>query len=247
MDKNQASHYWTIQHELLDTFVASLKDNGLDSGGGIWTTSPTGRWTTSPTGSIWRHFASLPQVLQYVGCLIKIAKWGRDSNGNLYSNMRKYRKAEAEAGFPFGVNSSFLRRPFSTDRLPQRQNMARPSASSSTNPQANQSIHMHPRIIVIWVYTWCLVYNSIGAVHDRIGFKVSLLISSHSTRRTCNHWIAMEMSEREPPYQYVRHVAHSLSRNGHHVVVYLDDYCICGPDFDSCKTIFDALVSKLVP
>ena len=40
-------------------------------------------------------------------------------------------------------------------------------------------------------------------------------------------------------------VACSLRRNGHHVVVYLEDFFVCGPDFDSCKSTFDALIMTL--
>ena len=40
-------------------------------------------------------------------------------------------------------------------------------------------------------------------------------------------------------------VARSLRRDGHHVVVYLDDFFVCGPDFDSCKATFDVLITLL--
>ena len=40
-------------------------------------------------------------------------------------------------------------------------------------------------------------------------------------------------------------VARSLRQAGHHVVVYLDDFFLCGPDFLSCKTTYDALILKL--
>ena len=40
-------------------------------------------------------------------------------------------------------------------------------------------------------------------------------------------------------------VAPSLRQAGHHVVVYLDDFCVCGPDFLSCKATYDALIFKL--
>ena len=40
-------------------------------------------------------------------------------------------------------------------------------------------------------------------------------------------------------------VARSLHRNGHHVVVYLDDFFVCGPNFESCKSTFDALILTL--
>ena len=40
-------------------------------------------------------------------------------------------------------------------------------------------------------------------------------------------------------------VARSLRRNGHHVVVYLEDFFVCGPDFDSCKSTFDTLIMTL--
>ena len=33
--------------------------------------------------------------------------------------------------------------------------------------------------------------------------------------------------------------------DGHHVVVYLDDFHVCGSDFDLCKAIFDALITLL--
>ena len=40
-------------------------------------------------------------------------------------------------------------------------------------------------------------------------------------------------------------VARSLRRNDHHVVVYLDDFFVCGPNFESCKSTFDALILML--
>ena len=40
-------------------------------------------------------------------------------------------------------------------------------------------------------------------------------------------------------------VARSLRQAGHHVVVYLDDFFVCGPDFVSCKATYDALILKL--
>ena len=36
-------------------------------------------------------------------------------------------------------------------------------------------------------------------------------------------------------------VVRSLRRDGHHVVVYLDDYFVCRPVFDSRKSTFDTL------
>ena len=40
-------------------------------------------------------------------------------------------------------------------------------------------------------------------------------------------------------------MARSLRQAGHHVVVYLDDFFVCGPDFVSCKATYDALILKL--
>ena len=40
-------------------------------------------------------------------------------------------------------------------------------------------------------------------------------------------------------------MARSLRRNGHHVVVYLDDFFVCGLNFESCKSTFDALILTL--
>ena len=40
-------------------------------------------------------------------------------------------------------------------------------------------------------------------------------------------------------------VARSLRLAGHHVVVSLDDFFVCGPDFLSCKATFEALILKL--
>ena len=40
-------------------------------------------------------------------------------------------------------------------------------------------------------------------------------------------------------------VACSLCRNGHHVVVYLDDFFVYGPNFESCKSTFDAFILTL--
>jgi hypothetical protein len=40
-------------------------------------------------------------------------------------------------------------------------------------------------------------------------------------------------------------VTRYLRKQGHHVVVYLDDFFVCGPDFASCKATFDALVQLL--
>ena len=40
-------------------------------------------------------------------------------------------------------------------------------------------------------------------------------------------------------------VARSLRQAGHHVVVYLDDFFVCGLDFLSCKATYDALILKL--
>ena len=40
-------------------------------------------------------------------------------------------------------------------------------------------------------------------------------------------------------------VARSLRQAGHHVVVYMDDFFVCGPDFLSCKATYDALILKL--
>ena len=40
-------------------------------------------------------------------------------------------------------------------------------------------------------------------------------------------------------------VARSLRQAGHHVVVYLDYFFECGPDFVSCKATYDALIIKL--
>ena len=37
----------------------------------------------------------------------------------------------------------------------------------------------------------------------------------------------------------------SLQRNGHHVVVCLDDFFVCGPNLDSCKANLDVLVTSL--
>lgn len=42
-----------------------------------------------------------------------------------------------------------------------------------------------------------------------------------------------------------RAIARSLRRNGHNVVVYLDDFFVCGPDFNTCKTTFDTLIMTL--
>ena len=48
----------------------------------------------------------------------------------------EYRKTQAEAGFPYGADSSFMIQLFLRDRLPQDQNMTRPSANSNTqHPQ----------------------------------------------------------------------------------------------------------------
>ena len=40
-------------------------------------------------------------------------------------------------------------------------------------------------------------------------------------------------------------VARSLRRNGHHVVVYFDDFFVCASNFESCKSTFDALILTL--
>ena len=36
-----------------------------------------------------------------------------------------------------------------------------------------------------------------------------------------------------------------FTQKWHYVVVYLDDFFVCGPDFDSCKSTFDALIMTL--
>ena len=81
--------------------------------------------------------ASLPQVLQYVGYLIKIANMGqRFQWKSVLKYDAEYRKTQAEAGFPYGADSSFMMQLFLRDRLPQDQNIPRPSAVSSTqHPQ----------------------------------------------------------------------------------------------------------------
>ena len=45
--------------------------------------------------------------------------------------------------------------------------------------------------------------------------------------------------------QITQAVSRSLCRNGHHVVVYLGDFFVCGPDFDSCKSTLGALIMTL--
>ena len=40
-------------------------------------------------------------------------------------------------------------------------------------------------------------------------------------------------------------VARSLRQAHHHMVVYLDDFFVCGPDFLFCKATYDALILKL--
>ena len=40
-------------------------------------------------------------------------------------------------------------------------------------------------------------------------------------------------------------LACSLRKDGHYVVVYLVNFFVCGPDFDSCKATFDALIMLL--
>ena len=81
--------------------------------------------------------ASLPQVLKYVGYLIKIANMGqRFQWKSVLKYDSEYRKTQAESGFVDGADSSFMMQLFLWDRLPQDQNMARPSTSSNTqHPQ----------------------------------------------------------------------------------------------------------------
>jgi hypothetical protein len=40
-------------------------------------------------------------------------------------------------------------------------------------------------------------------------------------------------------------IARYLRKQGHHVVVYLDDWFVCGPNFTSCKATLDALIYLL--
>ena len=61
--------------------------------------------------------ANLPQVLQYVGYLVKIANMGqRFQWKSVIKYDAEYRKAQAESGFPFGADSSFMMQLFLRDR-----------------------------------------------------------------------------------------------------------------------------------
>ena len=75
--------------------------------------------------------ANLPQVLQYVGYLVKIANMGqRFQWKSVIKYDAEYRKAQAEAGFPFGADSSFMMQLFLHDR---------PAADAKPSPQPNSS------------------------------------------------------------------------------------------------------------
>ena len=75
--------------------------------------------------------ANLPQVLQYVGYLVKIANMGqRFQWKSVIKYDAEYRKAQAEAGFPFGADSSFMMQLFLRDR---------PAADAKPSPQSNSS------------------------------------------------------------------------------------------------------------
>ena len=122
---------------------------------GIWSwtlgiSSPS--WTASPRCSVWRHLCSScgkwlsrtePLFLQYAGYLIKIANMGqRFQCKSVLKYDSEYRRTQAEAGFPYGADSSFMMQLFLWDMLPQDQSMARPSASSNTRHPQNK---FHPQ------------------------------------------------------------------------------------------------------
>ena len=74
---------------------------------------------------------NLPQVLQYVGYLVKIANMGqRFQWKSVIKYDAEYPKAQAEAGFPFGADSSFMMQLFLHDR---------PAADAKPSPQSNSS------------------------------------------------------------------------------------------------------------
>jgi len=83
--------------------------------------------------------ASLPGVLQYVGYLIKLANMGqRFQWKSVLKYDAEYRKAQAETGFPYGSDSSYMMQLFLRDRLPQEH-------YSATKPSPNSGAQ-HPQM-----------------------------------------------------------------------------------------------------
>jgi len=79
--------------------------------------------------------ASLEQVLQYVGYLVKIANMGqRFQWKSVIKYDYEYRKAQADAGFAFGADSSFMMQLFLRDKMASDHSSHKP-ANATTHPQ----------------------------------------------------------------------------------------------------------------
>ena len=77
--------------------------------------------------------ASLPHILQYVGYLVQIANMGQHFQWkSVIKYDSEYRKAQAEVGFPFAADSSFMMQLFLRDR---------PAAEAKPSHQPNNTPH----------------------------------------------------------------------------------------------------------
>ena len=90
--------------------------------------------------------ASLPHVLQYVGYLVTIANMGqRFQWKSVIKYDSEYRKAQDEAGFPFGADSSFMMQLFLRDRpaaeaKPPHQPNSTPHPQTKFDPRSDKPI-----------------------------------------------------------------------------------------------------------
>ena len=90
--------------------------------------------------------ASLPHVLQYVGYLVKIANMGqRFQWKSVIKYDSEYRKAQAEAGFPFRADSSVMMQLFLRDRpaveaKPSHQPNSTPHPQTKFDPRSGKPI-----------------------------------------------------------------------------------------------------------
>ena len=85
--------------------------------------------------------ASLSHVLQYVGYLVKIANMGQHFQWKFVIKYdSEYRKAQAEAGFPFGADSSYMMQLFLHDQ-PAVEAKPPHQPNSTPHPQTKSDSH----------------------------------------------------------------------------------------------------------